>query len=142
MRTVYDAAVPVDDVCPVVIWVAFIEGEEIVLDGNCRIARRGDRREQVERTAELRIKDGAGRQDVAGRRIAGQRERATQTVTRLVDGDILAGHPRVADEIRGGSQPAESATDYMRLHLYSLRWAKLSRNRSDMATSDRSRLTK
>jgi hypothetical protein len=39
MRAVQDAAVSTDDVCPVVIWVAFIEGEEIVLDGNCRIAR-------------------------------------------------------------------------------------------------------
>ena len=119
MRAVHDAAVAVDDVRPVMEWVAFIEGEELVLDGNRRIACRGDGREQVERAAELRIKDGAGRQDVAGRRTAGQRERAAQPLTRLVDRDVLAGHPRVADEIRGGCQSAEAATDDMRLHLLS-----------------------
>ena len=78
MRGVHDAAVAVDNVHAVAERVAFIEGEEVILDGNRRIAGRGDRREQVEGAAELRIKDGAGRQDVAGRRTAGHRERAAQ----------------------------------------------------------------
>ena len=121
MRAVHDATVAVDDVRPVVEWVALVEGEKVILDGTRRIAHRGDRREQVERTAELRIKDGAGRQDVAGRRTAGQRERAAQPLTSLVDRDVLAGHPRVANEIRGGCQSAEAATDDMRLHMPSPR---------------------
>ena len=107
---------PMQEAAVSIAMVAVIKGEEIVHDGNRRIAHRGDCREKVERTAELRIKDRAGGQDVAGRHISGQRERAARSVVGLVDGDILAKHPRVADEIRGGCQSAEAATDYVRHH--------------------------
>jgi hypothetical protein len=76
MRPVQDVAIAADDVCPVVEWVALVEGEEVILDGNCRIARRGDRREQIEPAPELRVKvrvkDGASRQDVACHRTASE----------------------------------------------------------------------
>jgi len=43
MWAMHDTAVAIDDVCPVVKRVACMEGEEVVLDRNCWIARRGDR---------------------------------------------------------------------------------------------------
>jgi hypothetical protein len=111
----HDAAVAIDDVRPVAKRVARIEGEEFFFDRNRRIARRRDRLQQVERAAEFVVEDGT-RQVVAGLRIAAQKEPAAHPLIRLVDRDVLAGHSRVADEIRGRRQPAKPATDDMRLH--------------------------
>src|SRR5208337_3893751 len=86
-----------------------------IFDGNCWIAYGGDRRKQVESAAEFLVKDGSG-QIVAARRAAAQKEPAAHPIIRLVDRDVLAGHPRVPDEIRGRRQSAKAATDDMRLH--------------------------
>src|SRR5262249_40855086 len=116
MRAVQDVAVAIDDVTPVTERVARIEGEEFVFDGDGRIACRGDSRKQVEGATEFRVKYGAARQDGAGFRAAAERERATHPLIRLVDRDVLASPPRVADAIRGRRQSAKPATDDMRLH--------------------------
>jgi hypothetical protein len=116
MRPVDDLAVAIDNVRPVMERIAFVEGEEFVFDGDRWIACGGDRREQVECTAKFRVKDGTAWQDVTGLRTATQRERATHLLVRLVDSNVLAGHPRIPDQIRSGRQSAKPATDDMRLH--------------------------
>src|SRR5579872_5082360 len=111
----HDPAVAIENVRSVLIRLALIEGEEVVRDGNCGIARRGNRVEQIEGTAKFLVKDGP-RQVVAARRIAIEEETTANEFVRLVDRDVRPGHLRVANEKRGGRQPAKSATDDMRLH--------------------------
>src|SRR5215831_12078172 len=110
-----DVAIAIDDVRQVPERVARIEGEEFIFDGNSRIACGGDRRKQVECTTEFLVEDGT-RHIVAGLRTAAQKQPATQPLFRLVDRDVLAGKPRVPDEISGRRQSAKPATDNMRFH--------------------------
>ena len=114
-RTMYDAAVAIEDVRPVMVRLAGVEGEEFLRDGNRGIACGGDRLEQIERAAEFLVKDGA-RQVVAALRAAAEKEPAAQPLVRLVDRDVRPGHPRVPDEKGGRRQSAKSATDDMRPH--------------------------
>src|SRR4029077_18228260 len=114
-RSMYDAAVALEDVRLVMVRLAGVEGEEFLRDGNRGIACGRDRLEQIERAAEFLVKYGA-RQVVAALRAAAEKEPAAQPLVRLVDRDVRPGHPRVADEKTGRRQSAKSATDDMRPH--------------------------
>src|SRR5262249_50022052 len=112
---VHDVAVMIDNMRSVTERMARIEGEEFVFDGNGRIVSRGNRLKQFECTGEFRVKDGTGHA-VAALRTAGQKEPTTHPLISLLDRNVLAGHPRVPDEIRSRRQSAKPATDDMRPH--------------------------
>src|SRR5262249_52278730 len=103
----HGAAVAIEDMRPVLVRLARIEGEEFVRDGNRGIACGGDRLEQLEGAAKFLVEHGA-RQVVAALRAATEKEPTTHPLVRLVDRDVLAGYPRVLDEQRGRRQSAKS----------------------------------
>src|SRR5690348_12398923 len=111
----HDAAVAIEDVRPVLVRLARVEGEEVLRRGDGGIACGGDRLEQIERAAEFLVEDRAG-QVVAALRAAAEKEPAAQPLVRLVDRDVRPGHPRVPDEKRGRGQSAKPATDDVRFH--------------------------
>jgi hypothetical protein len=111
----YDAAIPIENVGPVMVPLARIKSEEVFRHGNGGVACRGDRLEQIERAAEFLVKDGAG-QVVAALRAAAEKESTAQPLVGLVNRDIGPGHPGVADEKCSRRQSAKPATDDMRLH--------------------------
>src|SRR5262249_28771793 len=111
----HDATVAIEDVHPVIVRLANIKREEFLRDGNRGIACGGNRLEQFERAAEFLVEHRA-RQVVATLRAAAEKEPAAHLLVRLVDRDVLAGHPRVPDEKRGGRQSAKSSTDDVRPH--------------------------
>src|SRR5215831_20440989 len=111
----HGAAVAIEDVRPVLVRLARIEGKEFVCDGNRGIACRGDRLEQLEGAAKFLVEHGA-RQVVATLRAAAEKKPAAQLLVRLVDRDVLAGHLRVPDEQRGRRKSAKSSTNDMCPH--------------------------
>ena len=119
-RAMHGAEVAIDDVRLVIERVLPIEGEELLFDGNFGVVFSGDRREQIESAAEFFVKDGAG-QVVAALGAPVQKEPAAQVLIRLVDRDVMAGHPCVPDEQRRGRQSAKPAANDMRLHRLTLR---------------------
>src|SRR5262245_11988684 len=111
----HDPAVAIEDVRLVMVGLARIEAEEFVRDGNRGIACGGDRLEQLEGAAKFLVEHGAG-QVVATLRVAAEKEPTAHPLVRLVDRDVVAGHPRVPDEQRGRRQSAKSSTNDMRPH--------------------------
>src|SRR5690348_11446541 len=95
-----DAAVAIEDVRLVMVRLACIEGEEFVRDGNSGIACGGNRLEQFECATEFLVEHRAG-QVVTAVRAAAEKEPTAQQLVRLIDRDVLAGHPCVPDEQRG-----------------------------------------
>ena len=111
----HDAAIPIEDVRLVMVRLARIEGEEFVRDGNRGIACGRDRLEQLEGAAIFLVEHGA-RQVVATLRATAEKEPTAHPLVRLVDRDVLAGHPRVPDEQRGRRQSAKASTNDVRPH--------------------------
>src|SRR5215469_14596558 len=115
MGAMHDVAVPIEDVRLFLVRLACIEGEKFIRDGNSGISRGGDRLEQLEGAAKFFVEHGA-RKVVATLGAAAEKKPTSQLLVRLVDCDVLAGHPSVPDEQCGRRQSAKSSTNDMRPH--------------------------